>query len=62
MSLINSISSDRDLPETKLKTITLAYCGLQLRDAVSLFSRVETNQAEISKLKTTCQHFFNANS
>ena len=43
-------------------TATLAYCGLQLRDAVSLFSRVETNQAEISKLKTTWQHFFNANS
>lgn len=61
-SLINFISSDRDLPETKLKTATLAYCGLQLRDAVSLFSRVETNQAEISKLKNTCQHFFNANS
>ena len=62
MSLINVVSSDRDLPETKLKTATLAYCGLQLRDSVSLFSRVETNQAEISKLKTTCQHFFNANS
>ena len=60
MSLINVISSDRDLSETKLKPATLAYCGLQLGDAVSLFSRVETNQAEISKLKTTCQHFFNA--
>lgn len=60
MSLINIISSDSDLPETKLKTATLAYCGLQLRDAVSLFSRVETNQGEISKLKTAFQHFFNA--
>ena len=62
MSLIDVISSDHDLPETKLKTATLAYCGLQLRDAVSLFSRVETNQADISQMKTTCQHFFNANS
>ena len=60
MSLINIISSDSDLPETKLKTATLAYCGLQLRDAVSLFSRMETNQGEISKLNTACQHFFNA--
>ena len=58
MSLINVISSDHDLPETKLKTATLAYRGLQ----VSLFLRVKTNQAEISKLRTTCQHFFNANS
>ena len=41
MSLINIISVDP--PDTKLKTATLAYCGLQLRDAVSLFSRVENN-------------------
>ena len=45
-----SVVHARDLPETKLKTATLAYCGLLLRDAVSLFSKVETNQAEISKL------------
>lgn len=62
MSLINIISCDSDPPETKLKTATLAYCGLQLRDAVSLFSRVETKQPEISKLKIACQNFFNANS
>jgi len=41
--LVDAISSDSDPPETKLRIATLAYCGLQLRDAVSLFSRVETD-------------------
>lgn len=62
MFFVDAISSDSDPPKTKLRIATLAYCGLQLRDAVSLFSRVETDQEEITKLKNVCQHFFNANS
>ena len=60
MFLVDAIGSDSDPHKTKLRIATLAYFGLQLRDAV--FSRVETDQEEITKLKNVCQHFFNANS
>lgn len=62
MLLLDSISRESDPPETKLMIATLAYCGLQLRDAVSLFSRVEIKESEVAKLKIACQNFFNANS
>ena len=62
MFLIDSISVESDPPETKLKIATLAYCGLQLRDAVSLFSRVDITECDVAKLKKACQNFFNANS
>ena len=62
MLLLDSISRESDPPETKLMIATLAYCGLQLRDAVSLFSRVEIKDCEVAKLKIACQNFFNANS
>ena len=62
MLLLDSVSRESDPPETKLKIATLAYCGLQLRDAVSLFSRVEITESMVAKLKIACQNFFNANS
>ena len=34
---LDSVGRESDPPETKLEIATLAYCGLQLRDAVSLF-------------------------
>ena len=63
MLLRDSVSREGDPPETgKLKIATLAYCGLQLRDAVSLSSRVEIRESEVAKLKIACHNFFNPNS
>lgn len=62
MFLVDSISVESDPPETKLKFATLAYCGLQLRDAVSLSSRVDITECDVAKLKKACQNFFNENS
>ena len=62
MFLIDAVANESDPPETKLNTASLAYIGLQLRDIVSRFSRIETNQEEIQQLKELCKHYFNANS
>lgn len=62
MLLPDSVSRESDPPETKLKIATLVNCGLQLRDAVSLFSRVKMRESEVAKLKIACENFFNANS
>ena len=61
MLLLDSVSSESNPLETKLKIATLPNCGLQLRDAVSLFSRVEITESMVAKLKISCQNFFNDN-
>ena len=48
MLLPDSIRRESDPPETIFKIATLAYCGLQLRDAVSLFSSVESNESSVA--------------
>ena len=45
-------------PES-LRLMSVAFAALQLRDAVSKFSRVETNAAICQELKVHCQLFFN---
>ena len=45
-------------PES-LRLMSVALSALQLRDAVSKFSRVETNAAICQELKVHCQLFFN---
>lgn len=61
MYLITCLRCDSDSPETKLRLEAIAYCCLQLRDAISFFSRVHIEEAEIVQCKNACQHFFNAN-
>ena len=62
MFLLDSVSSDGDGPNTKLKIVSLAYIGLHLRDAVSRFAHVETDQNQVTQLKKNCHNFFNATS
>ena len=45
-----------------LKLHTLSFIGVKLRDAVSIYSRVEVNIEQVENLKVLCQQFFNANS
>ena len=44
-----------------VKLHTLAFVAVKFRDAVSVYSRVEVCIKQVEKLKTLCQHFFNAN-
>ena len=44
-----------------LKLHALAFIGLKLRDAVSLYSRVDISQAQVDQVKTLCQDYFKAN-
>ena len=45
-----------------LKLHTLSFIGVKLRDAVSIYSRVEASIEQVENLKVLCQQFFNANS
>ena len=45
-----------------LKLHTLSFIGVKLRDAVSIYSRVEISIEQVENLKGLCQQFFNANS
>ena len=60
MFLIACLRNYSDSPETKLRLAAIAYCCLQLRDAISYFSRVNIDQAGIDS-KKACQYFYNAN-
>ena len=43
-----------------VKLHTSAFAAVKFRDAVSIYSRVEVHIEQVEKLKTSCQHFFNA--
>ena len=60
MRLINCLTSPDDSQEAKLRLATLAFCCVELRDAVSMFSRVVVNKEVLDELKTCCRQFFNA--
>ena len=45
-----------------LKLHTLSFIRVKLRDAVSIYSRVEVSIEQVENLKVLCQQFFNANS
>ena len=59
--VLNSLSSGSDGQELQLRIAAIAYCCVQLRDAVSYFPRVNIDQVGIDKCKKACQYFFNAN-
>jgi hypothetical protein len=61
MFLIACLRNYSDSPETKLRLAAIAYCCLQLRDAISYFSCVNIDQAGIDRCKKACQYFYNAN-
>ena len=59
MFLIDSLRRESDLGPESLRLMSVAFAALQLRDAVSKFSRVATNAAICQELKVHCQLFFN---
>ena len=52
---INSLSKG-----SVVKLHSLAFVALKLRDAVSIYSRVEISTEQLNNLKISCQHYFNA--
>lgn len=59
MFVIQCLSDANNSPGTKLRLAALAFCCVQLRDAISYFSRVEINQSEVEKCQQACQYFYN---
>ena len=55
MFLIDSLRRGKDMGPESLRLMSVAFAALQLRDAVSKFSRVETNAAICQELKVYCQ-------
>ena len=61
MSLVHSLSMPGDSLQAQLRLVTLAFRCIQLRDAVSLFSRIIVEKAsEIDHLTKCRLRFFNA--
>ena len=47
--------------EVSCETSHFGIVAVKFRDAVPIYSRVEVRIDIVEKLKTSCQHFFNAN-
>ena len=61
MFVLQALSNATDPPATTLRLVSIAFCCLQLRDAVSYFSRVNITQLEVEKCRKACLYSFNAN-
>ena len=44
-----------------LKLHSLAFSGLQIRDAATIYSRVEVSKQQVDNMKTLCQNCFSTN-
>ena len=44
-----------------LKLHSLAFSGLQIRDAAAIYSRVEVRKQQVDNMKTLCQNYFSTN-
>lgn len=62
MNLLQAISSPNDTPVQQLQICSFAFIGLQLRDAISRFSRVSVTQGEVQDLRESCRKYFTASS
>lgn len=60
-SLIQELLKINSVPKRSVgKLHSLAITALKLRDAVSIFSRVEISREQLNSLKVACHHFFNS--
>ena len=57
MFIIQCLNHAADSPSLKLAA--LAFCCVQLRDAISYFSRVEITEHEVKQCQQACQLFYN---
>ena len=59
MYLVAALESEGDSPETQMRLCAIAHCALELRGAVSLFSRVHIQERDLIQLENLCLRFFN---
>lgn len=59
-SILKAISREDDSPQQQLQICTFAFIGLQLRDAISRFSRVTITEGVLQEIKDSCKMYFNA--
>ena len=60
MYLLAALESEGDSPEIQMRLCAIAHCALELRGAVSLFSRVNIQERDLIELENHCLRFFNA--
>ena len=60
MSIVEGVTMDDDQQSHTFKLHVSAYTGINLRDAVSLFSRVTISSEQIQSLSEVCSNFFRA--
>ena len=60
MYLVAALESEGDSPEIQMRLCAIAHCALELRGAVSLFSRVNIQERDLIELENHCLRFFNA--
>lgn len=59
MYLVVALESEGDSPETQMRLRAIAHCALELRSAMSLFSRVNIQERDLIELENHCLRFFN---
>ena len=59
MFLVHSLSRDNDTAPEKLRLLSIAFAAMQLPEAVSKFSQVQTDETICKELEVKCQLFFN---
>ena len=60
MYLVAALESEGDSPEIQMRLCAIAHCALELRGAVSLFSRVNIQERDLIELEDHCLRFVNA--
>ena len=60
MSIVESLKTDADQTSHTFKLHAFAYTGMNLRDAVSLFSSVTMSSEQVQSLHRVCSNFFRA--
>ena len=62
MHLVVALKWDDDNENDNLRLHVFSFLGVQLREAVSLFSRVDPPEDYLEALKQSCQLYFNCHS
>lgn len=58
MHIIDAVNSPTDTESVKLKLYSLAYAGLNLRNATSLMNRIDIDEQGIIDLDKYCKQYF----
>lgn len=57
--LVDTLKCENETEAQKAKRLALGKIGEYLRNAGGLFNRIETNSAQVARLKEVCEMYFN---